>query len=229
MGDFVLVTEGVTDHTILKNVLIGYFKNQREPEINFDQPDVRRVPSHGGWTLVIQSLRERKYRQAFQFNQFVTVQIDTDVSGESGFGVPRQDVNGPMPVEEFIPRVIDRLKAEIAEEDLVRYSDRFIFAIGVDQLECWLLPLWFKDSKGKQTSNCTNRLGECPQLRDELNRKRPKLPWIRPEEKDQGSYDVASKGYKKRATLIADASKNPSLAFFIELLDQQNIILEDTN
>lgn len=47
--------------------------------------------------------------------------------------------------------------------------------------------------------------------------------------KNQESYDVASKGYKKRATLIADGSKNPSLAFFIESLNQQNIVLEDTN
>ena len=31
MDDFALVTEGPTDHAILKNILLGYFKNQREP------------------------------------------------------------------------------------------------------------------------------------------------------------------------------------------------------
>src|SRR6266446_5973492 len=169
MGDFALVTEGISDHAILKNVLIGYFKEQREPVITFDFPDPQAAMHTGGWTLVLQYLREKKFRQAFQFNQHVIVQVDTDVAENPGFDVPKQDDNGPLRVEVFIANVVARLRQEIGEEDCAKYGDRFIFAVGVEQIECWMLPLWFHDARGGQIANCTARLGACPQLRDALN------------------------------------------------------------
>jgi hypothetical protein len=200
MHDFALVTEGATDQTILVNILIGYFKEQREPEIHRDHPDPQAAKRYGGWTLVLQYLRARKFRQAFQLNRWLIVQIDTDVAEDAGFDVPRQNEKGPLDLADFVRNVVDRLKAEIGEKDCLFYQDRFIFAIGVEQLECWILPLWFNDDKAGKTVNCTNRLGGCNQLRNELDRKNYR--WIRKEEKDTRSYDLASRAYRKRRNAV---------------------------
>lgn len=221
--DFALVTEGVTDHAILKNILLGYFKEQRDPEVHREHPNPQAEKRHGGWTLVIQYLRAKKYRQAFQFNRFIIVQVDTDVAEDPGFDVPKQGPNGPLPPGEFITAVIERLKSEIDQDDLVSYGERFIFAIGVEQLECWVLPLWFGDAKGEQTANCTSRLGGCPNLRNELSAKN--FRWITPSEKDYFSYDIASRGYRKGSALLTAGRRNPSLSVFLDELDRRTIVL----
>ena len=223
MHDFALVTEGPTDHVILKNILIGFFKDQREPDVHREHPDPQAEKQYGGWTLVLQYLREKKFEQAFQLNRYLVVQIDTDIAEEPGFGVPRQNKDGPLGLEEFVSKVVDRLKSEIGRQDLEFYGDRFVFAIGVEELECWLLPLWFGDNKGEQIANCTTRLGACNQLRDELSKKNYR--WIRKEEKDALSYDLASREYRKRATLFAQGPRSPSLEMFLAELNRRSIQL----
>lgn len=224
MHDFALVTEGPTDHVILKNILIGFFKDQREPDIHREHPDPQAEKQHGGWTLVLQYLREKKFQQAFQLNRYLIVQVDTDIAENIGFDVPKQNENGPLILEEFVRKVGERLKAEIGEPDSAFYGDRFIFAIGVEQLECWVLPLWFNnDARGEQTANCTDRLGGCNHLRDELGKKNYR--WIRKEEKNPLSYDLASREYRKRGTLLIQGPRSPSLAIFLAELNRRAIQL----
>lgn len=224
MHDFALVTEGPTDHGILKNVLIGFFKDQREPDIHREHPDPQAEKQYGGWTLVLQYLRQKKFQQAFQLNQFLIVQVDTDVCEESGFDVPRQDAHGPLELTDFVAKVVGRLKVEIGADDFAIYGDRFVFAIGVDQLECWVLPLWYNGSKGEQTVHCVERLGGCSQLRDALDRKN--YQWIRKEKKDPLSYEVASRGYRNTGVLHSQGPRSPSLAIFLEELKRRSIVLQ---
>lgn len=223
MHDFALVAEGATDHAVLKNILLGYFRNQREPAINREHPDPRAEAEYGGWTLLFQYLHEKKFRQAFQFNQFLIIQVDTDVSEEVGFEVPHQNANGPLSTEALVECVIDRLCREIGEADLLTYDGRFIFAIAVHQIECWVLPLWFSDAKAEKVTGCITTLGACQNLREQLTQKR--LRWIRAEEKDPRSYDEASRGFRKTHTLFTEGRKNPSLALFLEELDRRRLIL----
>jgi hypothetical protein len=225
MHDFALVTEGATDQTILENILIGFFKEQREPDVHRDHPDPQAAKHYGGWTLVLQYLREKRYQQAFQLNRWLIVQIDTDVAEDAGFDVPRQNEQGRLELADFVNNVVDRLKAEIGQEDFLFYNDRFIFAIGVEQLECWVLPLWFDDAKGEQTVSCTNRLGGNNQLRGALDAKNYR--WIRKDEKDIRSYDLASREYKKPGPLLAKGRRNPSLKIFLEELTRRAIQLSD--
>ncbi len=223
MNDFALVTEGVSDHQVLRNVLLGYYKVQREPVITFEQPNPQAVMHTGGWTLVMQYLREKKYRQAFQTNKYVVVQVDTDVAEDQGFDVPKQDADGPLSVEDLISNVVARLRQEIGAEDLATYGEQFIFAIGVEQIECWVLPLWYADARGEQIANCTARLGASPQLRNELTAKN--YPWITPNKKEPFSYDLASREYRKRAKLLAEGPRNPSLDVFLKDLERRAIEL----
>ena len=225
MHDFALVSEGVSDHAILKNILLGYFKQQREPDVHREHPDPQAQKPTGGWTIVLRYLREKKYQQAFQLNRYLIVQVDTDVAEDVGFDVPRQNRSGRIPIGEFIRNVAARLKNEIGEPDFAFYGDRFIFAIGVEQLECWLLPLWFTGTQASQTVNCTTRLGGCNQLRNVLTQK--DFKWIRKGQKKFRSYDLASLDYRKLGVLIANGPKNPSLTAFLEELNRRAIQLEE--
>jgi hypothetical protein len=223
MGDFALVTEGITDHQVLRNVLIGFYKEQREPVITADFPDKEAEKHIGGWTLVFQYLRAKKFRQAFQLNAFVVVQVDTDVSEEVGFDVPKQNAGGKLTPEELVTAVIERLKVEIGAADWATYGERFIFAVGVEQIECWILPLWHADANGEQTANCAARLGKIPGLRDELTARN--LRWFGSASKQTGSYDFASRDYKKRKKLLEEGPRSPSLRLFLQDLGQRAITL----
>ncbi|WAC18283.1 hypothetical protein OVA24_13670 [Luteolibacter sp. SL250] len=224
MPDFGLICEGVTDHAILTNVLVGYFKNQREPDIHQERPNLESDP-HGGWTLVIQYLRQKEYREAFSYHDYLIIQIDTDVSEDPGFDVPKRDKNGTLSPDQLILKVTERLKKEIGAEDWEAYGDKFIFAIAVEQLECWLLPLWFNNAKRKQIANCTDRIGACPNLRDRLDAR--SLRWISKNEKVYSSYDFASKEYTKSKVLLKTGINSPSLSFFINELNKRNITLRN--
>jgi hypothetical protein len=212
MHDFALVSEGPTDHAVLRNILIGYFKEQREPAIHREHPDPQAEAAYGGWTLLLHYLREKKFRQAFQLNKFLIVQVDTDITQEHGFDVPHHDDQGQVSTAELVHRVIQRLRKEIGEPDWEAYAGRFIFAIAVDEIECWVLPLWFDGAHAAKVTGCLKALGACEPLREQLKQQR--FRWIRPEEKDARSYDLASRGYRKPKALHEKGRLNPSLAHF---------------
>lgn len=219
MNDFALVTEGPTDQVILKNILLGYFHGQPvEPSIYREHPDPQAAVAFGGWTLLLNYLQAKKFRQALQLNRFLIVQIDTDVSEDRGFDVPKQDANGPLSVEAMVASVIERLKSEIGVEDWAIYGDKFIFAIAVHQTECWALPLWENEAgKAGKTENCLNALGQA--LR------RNNLPWVQEGNKDVRIYDTATRGYRKRRDLLQLGPKNPSLKILLDELNRRNIEL----
>ena len=179
MQDFALVSEGPTDHPILKNILIGYFKTEeREPDINLEHPDPRADINKGGWTRVLEYLRTKKFRQALQLNRYLIVQVDTDVSEESGFDVPQQNESGPRTVSGIVEAVKLRLIQVIGTEDWQTYGNRFIFAVAVQQTECWVLPLWEdQDAKAAKTVNCLEALKKALQ--------RKNRPWVQKGRKDK--------------------------------------------
>jgi hypothetical protein len=223
MHDFALVTEGPTDHAILRNIMLGYFKNQREPAIHREHPDPQNEAAFGGWTLLLQYLRDKKFRQAFQWNRYLIIQVDTDRSEDSGFDVPHQGETGTLPLPTLVERVIERLRELIGEPDWTVYAGRFIFAIAVHQIECWVLPLWFSGARARKITGCIAALGGCPNLTKKLTQKN--FRWIRAEEKDWRSYDEASRGYRKTRALHDQGRMNPSLAVFLDDLDRRRLIL----
>ena len=221
MDDFALVTEGPSDQAVLENILFGYFKEQREPAVNRELPNPQ--DDKGGWTLLFQYLREKKFRDAFQLNRYLIIQVDTDVSEEPGFDVPHHDEHGPLTPDELVEKIIERLKEEIGEPYLTIYAGKFIFAIAMDEIECWVLPLWYEDAHAESITGCIAKLGHCAKLKKELKEQR--LRWIRPEEKKYTSYAYASRGYRKPKPLAEIGRKNPSLALFLDQLDQMDLTL----
>lgn len=219
LQDFALIAEGVTDQAVLTNVLLGFFKEtQREPSITSFHPVLSEQEKHGGWPLLLKSLQMGRHREAFQFSQYVVVQVDTDDADKPGFDVARHGPDGPLALEAFVENVVARLKAAIGEEDLRAYDGRFLFAVTVEQTECWLLPLWFNDENIGRTTGCFTRLLNCSPLRNALKRGQAF-------NKDALLYQTLSKDYRKRKVLLEKGPQNPSLRIFLDALETHQIVL----
>jgi hypothetical protein len=222
-GDFALVCEGVTDHAVLKNILLGYFQDQpRILRITQRQPDSDATgeatwQQFGNWENVFRYLKEGMHRDALEFNEYLVVQVDTDASEHQNFGVPQREAGQPLSPEVLVERVAAKLREILGPEDCATYGGRLIFAICVQQIECWLLPLWETGAKAAKTSGCLQTLNAA------LARKNERT--INPDDKKVPPYDNASRGYRKRAVLLAEGVKNPSLAVFINDLNMRAIQL----
>ena len=157
MNDFAIVAEGVTDQVVLRRILLTFYKDQGiEPAIVFEQPRVdatgeRLWQGYGTWLNVVRYLKEKLYKDAFQLNRYLVVQIDTDCSEEIGYEVAQSEQGQPFGVLEMIRRVVVRLEELIGTEDCKEYAGRFLFAVCVRELECWLLPLWTTEDKNRRS------------------------------------------------------------------------------
>lgn len=226
MNEFAIVSEGVTDFWVLKNILIGWFKPQQvEPFLKPYQPDPDAEGNSswqqfGNWENVLRYLREKKHRDALEFADYLIVQIDTDQSEHPNFGVPQQEAGTPLDPLVMVERVSGFLSAVIGEEDIKFYGDRIILAICVREIECWLLPLWDPQ-----------RAAKCEGCLDTLNRalSRANAPTINPQDKSARVYDLVSKEYRKTKTLSESGPLNPSLKVFLSELDRRKIALSATD
>jgi len=218
MGDFAIVGEGVTDQIVLKNILLGYFQDRDpEPDIVFEQPPldatgIAGLPhAPGGWTLVVRYLRERSYRQALQFHRYVVIQIDTDIAGD--FGVVRTE---GLSDEDFVEQVIRKLCSHIPDEDLAVVRDRLVFAIGLDEIECWLLPLVVDRSEKTFLAKATG----CLEAVNHRLRRSNEVPLSTQRGgKDPTRYRQISAPYRRRKQL-EDAATNPGFARFLRELGE---------
>lgn len=213
MGDFAIVAEGITDQIVLRNILNAWFhEREEEPMVTFEQPandatGASVVPAHGGWTLLIDYFKKQKFIEALQTNTYLVAQIDTDVAVDCG--VPH-DEDGPTMVESFIAKLRDLVPRPILDA----YGHRFLFAIGHASIECWLLPLVEeknKLSKLKKTVNCDRAVNEAQGRADEE-------PICTKEHKFPERYDRLSRGYAKRADVVAASGYNAGFKRFVEQL-----------
>lgn len=225
-NDFALVSEGVTDYAVLKNILLGYFKGHaRTPRIVQRQPDSDATgetewQQFGNWENVFRYLREGLYRDALEFSEYLIVQMDTDASEHANFNVPQQESGIPLEPETMVERVGEKIRTIIGPHDCETYGDRLIFAICVRELECWLLPLWETDKIAAKTTGCTKTLSAALERNNE--------PAIRADAKKWKDYDNASRPYRKKSAVFEQGIKNPSLRIFLNELDRRAIILAET-
>lgn len=208
---FALIAEGPSDHVVLTHFLAAYFDN---PDIiaNPLQPPPN-LP--GGWTGVLRCCSSSRLAAALVDNDFVVIQIDTDVCEEVGFGVPRRAASGEeLEPDQLADRVTELLVSRLPPGMYERYADRIIFAICVDSIECWLLPLYFKDGRRSKRTHCLGSLNQQLSLQEKFS--------IDPADKQTRYYEriMRSKKCGKRKTLESIAAENPSLARFTRTLDR---------
>ena len=211
---FGLIAEGPTDHAVLENILIGHF----------DDPDLTIRPlqplldstdgaqRQGGWTQVLAYCQSSFFQGAFEQNDYLIVQIDTDCLHEKPF-----ELDVKQAPEVLVSQVVEKIEALIEEafqsSFVDQYRKKILFAVAVDELECWLLPLFYSDKNASATNNCLYKLNT--QLAKD------KRLTITPSSKHPKYYDQLSGPFCKPKQLKQAAAKNPSLGIFINTLQAQ--------
>jgi len=224
MITFGLISEGVTDQNILEDILSGYF-GEDEINVNSLQPKITK-DKHGHWKInndkfgnwlnVFSYCESEGFRKAFQSNDYIIIQIDTDVSEEQGYDIPKSDKDGNLfPPEEIIQKVKEKLILLMSREFYEANFNRIIFAISVHSIECWLLPLYYQDKRKAEVKNCISKLAQAVNKKERF--------YLDPQNKDPQIYRKISDQYTKKKTLLKHYSENPSFKIFIEDLQARNI------
>jgi hypothetical protein len=220
---FAIIAEGPTDQTVIENILLGYFEDQEdEPDIRYIQPPRPLTETPGGWGHVFKSLERKDYEGALQYNDYLVIHIDTDVQEEPGFDVPRKEKGKELSVSGRVDRVIARLKQDIDTGFFQANAQRILFAIAVDTIECWLLPLLYDKKKAAKITGCLESANQALRKADRDALSTGKNKFIR-------AYEKASSGYRKRKRLIELRDKNPSLELFIKQLEALHTRLTTTD
>ena len=210
MISFGLIAEGLTDQIVIEDILAGYF-NSAYIEVTPLQPK-RDKSKTGGWTLVFDYCRSKKFQEAFQFIDYIIIQIDTDVSED--YGVAKLDENGEFTPQQLIGKVIEKFRNAIGDDFYSKYQQKIIFAISVHSIECWLLPLYYTDKKKKsKVKNCL----------DTLNLQVEKKHKFRIDAKNPEYYREISEQYCKHKVLMKHYAENPRLKNFIEKIQSRDI------
>jgi hypothetical protein len=213
MPSFGIIAEGVTDQAIIKNILCGYFGE--EPDTTQIQPPSDAEP--GGWTVLFKCFEADRHKEALQHNDYLVIQIDTDVSEHKGYDVPWRDAEGnAFTPEELAARVIARLQKAMGEEFCREYSEKLIFAISIHSIECWLLPLLF-ESEPTSAGKIVGCL-DTANIKLIKQNKKP-LSDKNGEGKDLAVYRKLSKEFQKKKNLNALYQKNASLILFVKQLE----------
>lgn len=146
-----IVSEGVSDYWVLKHIVSRYLKELDVYTIPLNpKQDKGRQVGFSGWQGVLNYISGKDDRNLIvealkEECEYVVVQIDTDVC--EAYGVVHQTEDYATLWQLVCENLKNRIPAEFD-------SNRLIFAIAIDETECWLIP--FVDSDKKNCSN-TNR------------------------------------------------------------------------
>jgi hypothetical protein len=165
MAIFGLIAEGKTDQIIIENILVGYF-NTDTITINLLSPPRDKTgryfdQNYTNWLKVFEYCQSSEFKDAFQYNDYIIIQIDTDVSEEKHYDIPKIENGIELSPEQLIEKVVAKFKNLIGEAFYATHIDRIIFAISVHSVECWLLPLYYKDNKKSKIKNCLRALNQA--------------------------------------------------------------------
>lgn len=207
-----IVSEGVSDYYVLKHIVSRYLKEQDAYTIPLNpKQDKGKQIGFSGWqgvlnyisgtddkNLIVEALKEDC--------EYVVVQIDTDVCAK--YGVEHQTDNLAL----LWQNVRDSLVARIPEEF---DKSKLIFAISIDETECWLIP--FIDTNKK---NCENTY-RCVNIVNKDIKKQGLF--IDPDNKNSDgartAYDYILKQKKKPKEIIECSEYNYGFKKLIEQLD----------
>jgi len=219
MISFGLVTEGITDQEIISNVLYGYFNNPNilinELQPLRDETDRNRAVNFGGWGNLIEYCKSDIFKYAFQTTSYVIIQIDTDVCED--YQISKKENGKDLTPQQLISKVIEKFVEIIGVEFYTNNCERIIFAIAVHSIECWLLPIFYKDNKKAKTVNCLQTLNQA------LSKKGYTID---KDNKDLDYYRDISDVFSKKKKLDSYYPQNPSFSVFIDKLNNLQMKFE---
>jgi hypothetical protein len=214
-----LITEGVSEHRIIRHIIERYLTeidnvavNQIEPEINLQGKQA----TYGGWQNVLNVCNADKFREMLSFNDCIVVQIDTDVCEEVHFGVCKTAENNKTKTDDVLHmEVVNRILSSIPAEQQSEFKDKLIYAICINETECWLLPLYYSNNDRCKTTGCVNK----------LNRKLTQKGQGFIPDKDKNStnaqrtYQTILKQLKRKQDVKDCSQYNYGYGYFIQQLD----------
>ena len=219
MLNIAIIAEGVTDQAVIEAIARGAL-GEDSFAFNPVQPPPWRPsgkkgegPPPGGWTLVFESLKRGDHWAALQFNQHLIVHIDTDVCEEPGFDVPRHEGGRALEPDELWERAAARLQRALGEDFVRRHGDKVIFAIAVDSVECWFMPLLHPDQKAHRA-----RTAGCLRAANDALRAADREMLVRGEEKQLRAYQKLARDFERPRRLREVQDHNPSLKRLVEQL-----------
>jgi hypothetical protein len=209
--DFALVTEGFSDQVVIAELLYSFFENGdlliKGEQPNEDETDRDGGPPPAGWGNLKNHCSDPDFMAHFSTTRFVVIQIDTDKSDE--YGVSHRGPEGEISLENLVENVRAKIIEWIGQAKYEKVADRIVFAVAVNEIECWLLPIYYSNNKAEKKAGCFNTLNEALKKQEKfyLNQKSSEY------------YEQIMKGYGKRKDLLKLGPKNPSLAIFLQELD----------
>jgi hypothetical protein len=166
---FGLISEGITDQIVIENILVGYY-NSKNIILDMLQPlrdetDENLAVSDGNWHKVFEYCKSKQFRDAFSVREdyYVIIQLDTDFlftehySKEDYPIITHDASNVRLSVDNLVQSMVDFFIQLIGESFYKKHEEQIIFAISVDSIECWLLPIYFADNK-ERSKNKVNVL-----------------------------------------------------------------------
>jgi len=219
MATIGLITEGITDQIVISYILYGWLKDEdvfiTELQPKRSEADADIATTSGNWDKVLKYCASDDFKEAFKTNMeiYVIVHLDADVfkSGEVTSNLRfsfKKEEGTDLTTLEIIEHIQSIVIQQIGTDFYEKHKERIIFAIAVDEIECWLLPIYYSDNRRAKTVKCLDTLNQ--KLKKEgyrIDAKRPKY------------YRKASKPYLKAKKIYACYDKNESLKAFCELID----------
>jgi len=203
---FAIVGEGLTDFKVLKNLLIGFFKDKNLPVTKLRPKDIEPF----GWGNVLNYISTEEFQDEVDATNYVIIQIDTDKCEEwkeelTHIGDDETKVN------DFINQIIKVLIKRIGNPFYTTNKGKILFAICVHDIECWLLPF-----NSTTKSHFTKIVGCVNAIEHLANKKGFSIHEKNYE--DGAHYDNLSKEMRDNRELLKKSELNPSLKVFVNTL-----------
>lgn len=219
-----LIAEGASELRILKHIIGRYLGtehdiNEIQPKTNAEGTQI--IP--GVWDRVITTFEfENTVKDALVENDYVLIQIDTDQAQTAPFSVNVLDENGQYCKPEVLhQRVSERILNRIPNLDESE-RNRVILAICISEIECWLLPLYYNDSKRCKTTGCIALLNQ----KLSSNKIDPLPNGNKNSSGAQKTYNTILKNLKKPKEIEECAQYNYGFQYFIQQLKTIKMIEE---
>ena len=158
MASIALICEGASEVKMLTYIVTRYLGD--EIVVNAIQPALTstgRQANEGGWLEVLNHCNGETINAVFATNDYLVIQIDTDACTQVNYDVNVYDENNRKVVDDILyERVRSRLLKGLSAGIQTKYADRILFAICINETECWLLPLYYENDAKKRcaTTNC---------------------------------------------------------------------------
>lgn len=217
MANIAVICEGASEFYIMNHIVSRYsgehFLNVIQPRIN---PNNQTQADDGGWSRVLEHCTDEVIENIFQLNDYLIIQIDTDSSHIPPYGVPHNCNDGSQKTHKRLHAEIKARLVRYLSRDLrKKYLHRIFFAICHNEIECWLLPLYYSDNRACKTNNCIKVLN--------LELSRRNMDGIPNTNKNSSqarkAYKAIFKSMKNRKVIERMSDSSYGLKCFLEGLD----------